>query len=77
MLAVVVTLTEAKSLKVDGKTRGLAKVNVVVNPATVVEGVIAVTSISVNKKAVVPSHTQMPTMLPAVAEVKEVEQALT
>lgn len=49
MLAVVVTLTEAKSLNVDGKTRGLAKVNVVVNPATVVEGVTAVTSISVNK----------------------------
>ena len=77
MAAVVVTLTEAYSLNVDGKTSGLAKVKVVVNPATVVEGVTAVTSISVNKKAVVPSHTHMPTMFPAVAATKEVEQALT
>jgi len=75
--AVVVTVTEAYSLYVDGRTRGFVNVKVVVNPATVVDGVTAVTAISVKSCALVPSHIHMPTKLAAVGAVIEVEQALT
>ena len=75
--AVVVTVTDAYSLCVDGRTSGLAKVKVVVKAAVVVEGVTADTAISVYSCALVPSQIHIPTKLAAVAAVIEVEQAFT
>ena len=75
--AVVVTETVAYNLWVEGNTRGLVRVIVEVNAAVVVEGVTALTGISRNSEALVPSQIQIPTRLAALAEVMEVEQAFT
>ena len=75
--AVVVTVSEAYNLYVDGKTNGFVKVTVVVKAAVVVDGVIADTAISVNNCAFVPSQIHMPTRFAAEAAVIEVEQAFT
>tara|TARA_R110002126_G_scaffold28540_4_gene95148 strand:- start:2887 stop:3231 length:345 start_codon:yes stop_codon:yes gene_type:complete len=74
---VVVTVVLAYKAKAAGKTSGCVKLSVVVKAAVVVDGVTAVTAISCIRKAVVPSHIQMPTSCAALTVDMLVPTALT